>query len=169
MAIIPDIIREHTETDLSTEALQTLIDAAYADVDAIAGPLSEITKDYTFHYWATTRLHLLRPAASITEIQEGPAINALTTVASTDYTLLTGGWIIERHNQGWRWYVRVRYIPVQDVGRRDGVVIDLVKLALQYQGVQSENAGDYSATHPDYAIERSKLLGRLITSSRVVV
>ncbi|MGH7393632.1 MAG: hypothetical protein ACREM3_29885 [Candidatus Rokuibacteriota bacterium] len=167
MAITPTILKEHVETDLADGALQRLIDAAAADVEAIAGTLGEVT--YLLNgLTGRQRLHLARPAISVIEVTEGRWVDELTLVDPAEYALVQAGYVVERLRTGWERWVQVRYAPVQDVARRDGVMIDLIKLALQYEGLSSQSAGDYTASHVDYMAERQKLLRRMLTGRRWV-
>jgi len=160
--ITPEEVRQHCETDLGEEALQRLIDAAQAEVEAAAGPIGELT--VPVQVWpGNHRFHLSRPAQSIAEVKEGHWIDDLETVDPALYALVTSGYALERIRGTWARWVQVRYTPVQDLSRREGVILDLVKLALQYEGLHSQEAGDYSATYLDYTAERAKLLKPLQT------
>jgi hypothetical protein len=111
----------------------------------------------------------VHPITAVLSITEGYDLLSMTTVDATKYSLRANGMTIERLDGTWSRYVKVTYVPLQDVARRDGVVLDLVKLMLQYQGIQSESAGDYSATHLPYDRERTRILRRLFTAGRMVI
>ncbi|MGH7850616.1 MAG: hypothetical protein ACREOP_09990, partial [Thermodesulfobacteriota bacterium] len=62
--------------------------------------------------------------------------------------------------------VEIVYVPVSDVKRRDRVTIDLVKLSIQYQGLNNESVGDYSSNSVEYQKERESILRSLRSGIR---
>jgi hypothetical protein len=173
MAVTPGILHELMETDLSDEALQILIDDAVGEVETAIGPLTTRVKEFDLASWwsepEARRLQFVRPLTSVISISEGYDLLSMSLVDMAKYSLRANGMIIEKLDGVWARYVKVTYVPLQDVERRDGVVIDLCKLMLQYQGLRSESAGDYSATHVFYERERTQILRRLFTAGRLVV
>ncbi len=53
------------------------------------------------------------------------------------------------------------YPQGDDLARRKRVQLDLVKLAIEYRALKSEQSGHYEAEYPDYESERGKILSRL--------
>ena len=53
------------------------------------------------------------------------------------------------------------YTPLDETAERTRVVIDLTRLAVQYNAVKSEGVGDYKSASVDYEAEREKILSRL--------
>ena len=87
------------------------------------------------------------PAASITSVTE----NGTTVTAGDDgYRLRPGGVLLERLSGGsatrWRGSVHVTYAGPATDDQYDRVVTDLVKLALEYSGLDMRRDGDYSET-----------------------
>jgi hypothetical protein len=62
----------------------------------------------------------------------------------------------------------ITYTPEGDSDRRKRVGIDLVRLALQYNALESEDPGGYSSTSVDYQKERQRLLSTLSTRQRML-
>lgn len=181
MALI-DRVKARIETDLGDGELQSMIDAAAADIVARYGPLAEITVYLGDDRDLAARrrfVHPLRPVDADEEIvvveiepaNAGAAANE-TTLQPDDYRLLHGGRVIERLVDGtngrlfWAPMVRLTYTPVSDQAQRDEVTIKLVQLDLSYRGLdKSERAGDWArggATDPDAVTrERDALLASL--------
>ena len=160
-----DQIRQHVETDLVDDALTRLVDDADAEIIACEGVLAEHT-DHQHGCQYKADLWLSRRASEITEVIE-EASESETTLAADDYALRPGGLRLSRRSDGtnprttWAPIVSVTFTPVSDVERRTRVLIDLVRLAVQFNALRSESAGDYSATSADYEEERRRILSRL--------
>jgi hypothetical protein len=158
-------VRAHVETDLADEALERLIDDADAEIIDRAGAVDEQT-DEMHGVELATALCLSRRASEITEVVETVSEDE-TTLAADDYSLRAGGLFLDRLSTGtngrstWGDSVVVTYTPVDRTARRTRVLIDLVKLSVQYNALRSESVGDYSATSAEYETERERLLGRL--------
>ena len=106
----------------------------------------------------------------ITKLEDGPSLKAedLTTLVSgTDYLLIDNGRAIERLDTNFAARVKVTYVPITDTIRRDRVVIDLCKLAIQNEGgVSAERSGDYSRSMVSYQEERERILSTLSAGRR---
>jgi hypothetical protein len=175
--------RAFIETDLIDFALQMLIDDAEAEITEQVGKIdsqvdifSEEQMPMAF-YTGDERpyLFLTRKAVSITSIIEkvrwggGYWGNGYTiyTLASDDYFLRENNRTIERMAHGtnprnmWGNVVTVTYVPQDDTARRKQVAIDLVKLAVTYNGVDTERIGDYSSVSKNHNEERNRLISRL--------
>lgn len=180
MSVTPDILKAHFETDLTDAAIQRLIDDAAEEIVDRYGDNSSITEE---HILATPsgyrghdsshvgRRHIYpkKKVDTVTSVKEGVTLAAddmTTLVADTDYRLIFNGRAIERIGTDFLQRVEIVYTPITDVSRRDRVTIDLVKLAIQYQGLKSEKVGDYSASFTDYQKERESLLRGLNSGIR---
>lgn len=174
MAVTPDILKEHFETDLVDAALQRLIDAEGAEISRRYGSDTSLTEQHTLETPggepAVRKIVFTKQKiSSITSVKEGVTLAAgdLTTlVADTDYRIIYNGVAIERIDTDFLQRVEIIYVPLTDVKRRDLVTIDLVKLAIQNQGLKSEKVGDYSASHLDYQQERESVLSTLNSGRR---
>jgi len=158
-------LRAYLETDLEDNALQRLIDDAESEIVKAHGERSTQTDTFTGETLATA-LFLSRKAVEITTIVEEVA-GEETTLAADDYRLRYEGRQIQRLATGtnprstWGEVVTVLYEPKDDLERRLRVTIDLVKLAVAYNALDSETVGDYAARSVKYEQERSALLARL--------
>ena len=173
--LVADEIREHVETDLGDDALNRIIDAQEAEIIDRLGPL--LSQTYTFNAELYNQpvdgvenissgdrlMFLPRRATSITSIVEryGETDYAL---ASDDYHLANNGVTVERLSLGtngssqWRGQVTVVFVPADETARRTQLLIDLVKLAVEFEGVKSQKAGSVQkAYHDDYQAQRMAL------------
>lgn len=161
-------LKEHVETDLPTAALQRLIDDADQDVVSRYGADATQTDDLD---GGSEFLFPTRRISSITSITESSG-NTDTVIAVSDYRLMNGGRMLQRRtggvNSASRWYPRVTlvYVPVDDAYRRKRVVIDLVHLAIKYNALSSEHAGDHIAQSVKYQEERESVLRALAPGHR---
>jgi hypothetical protein len=133
----------HTTTE--NAALQRLLDAAEASIDARIGPLGTVTET---HRASGPLLPLTRRAqAVLSVIEQG------VTLAPNDYALRPSGAIVERLTTGthperrWRGSVSITIATPDDTAERIRVQIGLVKLDLGFTpGTGSERIGDWSET-----------------------
>lgn len=161
MSVTVAVIKGHIETDRDDTVLQRLIDDANDDIVTRYGSPTSRTEDWIVR-GPRRRLWLPEPAISVTAAQEGPTIDDLTTLTVTiDYLLVESNWVIERVGGNWGNRVRIEWVPRNDVARRDRVAIDLVRLSLSYSALTAQREGDFSSTHPDYQLEREKILSGL--------
>ena len=155
-------LRQHVETDLSDEALTRLLKSADAEIVRAYGPhdgeQSVLVAGRGYRIW------LPRPAESITEIVEWAGWETLAdadTVSADKYSLEHGGRTIFRADAPFMTNVQITYTPIADNPRRIAVLIDLVKLEIQYRGLNTERVGSYSVTYMDHDKERQRILTRL--------
>lgn len=158
--------RAQIETDVNDTALQALIDDAEAEIETRVGAISSqvdvIIEEKANLLFLTRRLD---EAGDITSIVEENG-SASTTLVASDYKV-RGSRSIERLSTGtnparyWAPIVTVTYAPHDDTVRRKQIAIDLVKLAIVYNGLSSERVGDYSSAAKNYEEERSDLIDRL--------
>lgn len=179
MSTLVDIstARELINTDLSDTALQILLDNADAEivrqfgehttqVDTFESGTYEPLAGEDYPYGLDQFVYPTRPVSEITSIVE-TYYQTDTTLDPTDYQVQMSGRQILRLTQGknpqlrWGHRVVVTYTPVDETARRKMVELDLVKLSIQYNALQSERSGDYQVQNLDYDAERKKLLARL--------
>lgn len=166
-------LKEHIETDLGEAALQRLIDDADQAVVDRYGVHGSATDTLTEEVDGGERfVFLRRSAASISSVTEYTTGTTNRTLAAGDYRLRFGGRALERLTTGdtpasvWGYRVDVAYLVATDENvRRRRVVIDLVKLAMKYDALKSEQAGDYRSQSVDYQDERERLITELGRSS----
>ena len=155
-------LREHVETDLSDDALERLVDSADAEMIRAFGPhdgeLSVLVAGRGYRIW------LPRPAKSITEIGEWAGWETpgdADPVSADKYSLEHGGRTIFRTDAPFMTNVQITYTPIADNPRRTQALIDLVKLELEYRGLNTERVGSYSVTYMDHDKKRQRILTRL--------
>lgn len=130
------------ETDLTDAALFIYAKSAVQEITARGyGPHAAL--DFVA-YGSGSLLALPVAAAAVSAIiEEGTALTA-----ATHYRLRPGGLFLERIYNGYPsvWYGRTTGTITATVAddRYDRVVTDLVKLALQYSGLDARRDGDYS-------------------------
>lgn len=173
MALI-DRVKERVETDLTDAELASIIAEAQAEIRQRWGPDADSASPIT----VTTpggdhALNLYRPldaeeAIVVAEtVSGGVSGETTTTLAADDYRVWYGGRALERlaggTNSRSRWgdRVAVTYTPVDDTPQREEVVIKLVQLAVEYEGLDRRSVGDTTADHLDYPAEREKLIASL--------
>ena len=169
------------ETDLPTTVLQSMLDDAEAEIIKRFGAHGESASPITEDHYPSEPLYLTirhtlfpaRPVLSVSSVVEREG-NVETTLSANDYRLIHGGHGVERLNDGtnkrnyWTSEVRLVYLPVSELSTRKRVQADLVKLAIQYKGLISEQAGDYNSSMDVYQTERNRILAALETG-RVLV
>ena len=170
--MILDRVKKRIETDLDDTELQLLIDEANQEVinrfGPHANPSAPITEILDGH---RKRLVLTRPVDTSQDIvvKEYYSYSAIesdfltaTTLADDDYQVISP-YVLERRadgtNSAFRWGVRVEvtYTPVNDGDQREEVIIKLVQLSIEYDGVLNRTVGDVSANNLDYRKERENL------------
>ena len=153
-------LREHVETDLSDEALERLIDNADVEIIRAYGPHDgeRTVTLYLVLHQSPYLLTLPSPAANVSLITEGADD---TVVEEEDYIVEYNGRVLLKSKFRWLPPVDVTYTPVADNPRRIAVLIDLVKLELEYRGLNTERVGSYSVAYLDHGKERQNILARL--------
>lgn len=162
-------LREHLETDLVDGAVARLIDDAEKEIDEQHGQLATQTDEFQGEVTANA-LFLTRIATGITtvteEIKSGGTYTA-TVLAADDYELKFRGRQLRRLVDGtnprstWGDTVTVIYVPQDDKERRARMTVDLVKLAVAFNALDSEKIGDYSMKAARYEATRQDILNRL--------
>ncbi len=171
-------LRQFVRSSLPDSALQTLLDSAFAAVDATDGP-------FAIRELLRPRGHVMglsREAERIVVVIEDVRFQPLT-LAADDYQLSTTGQALYRLNTGtnprWRWgrpwgrnddLVDVTYVRPDNTADRIRVAVELVQLELNYQPMLFEQAveGFIERFQPreSYEAERQGILSSLIRGVR---
>ena len=163
-------LKENVETTLAEGAIQRLIDDADQTVVDAYGAHGPAVQTDDLRAGPDDRfLFPHRPIALVTTVTEYVDETNLTVLDPTDYRVLNKGTTLERITSGvnvrnsWGFRTLVEYVISSDSNpRRRGVVIDLVRLAINNPGgITRERAGDYSVEHGSYEEQQGKILGRL--------
>ena len=163
----------HIETDLATAEVQRLIDAADDSIVEAHGEHSSTGTVTDLLIGGDRALFLTRPYSALTSVTEY-AGTSTTVLVAADYRAWYGNRLLERlaldaTNPAAYWAERVQIIftPVDDDKQRIEATIDLVRLAMQVTGLQSQRAGDYSAVSLNYHKERAAIINRLGRKSMI--
>jgi hypothetical protein len=157
------------ETDLADADLAAYARAA---VDEIAGRGFGPQTDVVLNAVGTSQLLIALdpPASTVTEVIE----DDITLDDDEDgYRLRPGGAFLERldagYQTGWSGLIAITYDAAPANDRYDRVVVDLVKLALQFSGLDSRRDGDHaeeamgarSGGQEGYQSQRDSLISEL--------
>lgn len=169
MSVTAATAKLHIETDLADAQVTRLINDAELEVTARFGSDTDRTEDFTIEaprrrIWLGMRASAISGGANY--VKEGAELDDLTAIAAADVQLTDDGWVVEKDTGDFLRRVKVRYTPVSDTYRRDRVVIDLVRLAIQHSGLSSLRDGDHSEEALDYQAEREKILSTLNHAKR---
>lgn len=145
-------VRGLVETDLTDAALQDLID----DADAAAEGRAP-TGERTVHLAGHTKTLGLPVPATVATVVEGDT----TLTVDTDYRLEHDGMTLRRLDRRWGSEVKVTYTPASDEATRTRVVVDLVKLAIAWDGYTTQTAGDWKGDTSGYQRQREEILAGL--------
>ena len=150
------------ETGTPNDILDGFIDDADAAIKREYGPHSGARTE-TLHP-VGGRLWLSVPATTVASVAEYGAnelaVNA-KKVASATYELRFGGRALSRVDREFEANVIVVYTPQDTTAIRKAMLIDLVRLADQYEGVSISTVGPVTTHYLDYHRERRAILGRL--------
>lgn len=185
----PPTLRTLVETDLTDPALQLLLDDADAEIIRRLGSLTvqqEVLRSVGDNFF-----HLARRASAITASVEHvyvgygnpmdyvltvPAVPPAAQIGNPDMKLHADGYRVERLVAGdhpstvWRGIVTFTYTPLDETSSRKILEVNLVKLAIQYDGLMSSSIGDVRKQgHQSYADERNALFRSLGTSGRRII
>lgn len=169
MSVTAATAKLHIETDLADAQVTRLINDAELEVTARFGSDADRTEDFTIDA-PRRRVWLSMRASAITggsnSVKDGADLDNLVAIATADVKLTDDGWVVEKETGDFLRRVQVRYTPVSDTYRRDRVVIDLVRLAIQNSGLSSLRDGDHGEGALDYQAEREKILSTLNHAKR---
>lgn len=160
-------IKQHVETDLGRDAIQRLIDDAEAEIVRHFGPHGDSSNPITEDCEGGGEfIFLSRPYDSLTSVTERESEED-TVLETDDYRSYYGRRALKRQSSGtngrtrWADDVRVVY-TADDRDRRRRVMVDLLRLEIQYSGLKSEKSGNYSESQVEYEAEKTKILNRLV-------
>lgn len=161
----PAELRDYIETDLTDGALQLLIDAEQEAIDRRAGAAgSQIDR---FSCFGAREIQLTRDASAITSVKTRySADDAQVSLAANDYRLEKPRTLVRLStgdNPETRWIGKIEatYTPVVDTNLRERVLVDLVKVAIEFKGVGFENVGSTSKSFGDHEAMRQRILRQL--------
>ncbi|MDA2936831.1 hypothetical protein MYX75_01025 [Acidobacteria bacterium AH-259-A15] len=176
-------ITDHFDTDLPTAAIQRLLDDAEKEIIRLFGGhtsqvdnlliVGTLTKEEQSRDLPGKYIFPTRPIKTVTSIVETVS-DTDTTLASDDYKLFHGGRQIKRLNDGtnprtiWGSRVKVTYVPVDDQDQRKRVQLDLVKLAIQFDGLANSKVGSVALVIGEYEGQRQQILSRLLPALALV-
>jgi hypothetical protein len=148
-------------TGLSDAELYEVIERVEAEIIARFGAhyASGKTVSETLEGSGYSDLFLCRQIASVSSVIEDGA-----TLAATGYRLWAGQGRLQRLPRGATWgeVVTVAYTPADDNALRRGVIVDLVRLALERTAMRSENlGGEFQYQAPEWEAEAARILRRL--------
>ena len=151
-------LRGFLETSLTDDQLQLYLDDAEAEIVKRFGgheSQQENLRGISSSLWPS------RPIQAITRVTLDLG-DSTQDLQQSQYKVVHNGRAIVRKDGGyWTPFVTVEYTPKSDVPQRKRVQLDLVKLAIKYDGSQEFQSGNYQTTHLDYERERTRLLRRL--------
>jgi hypothetical protein len=170
MGLSVEEVRGHVETDISDVSVRRLIDDAESEINRRYGSTAARTADLEGGH---PIVFLKQRAASIASVTERVG-DTTTTLSANDYRSRFDGMALERRNDGtnpacvWSGVVTVTYAPEAIGATRERVAIDLIKLALRYSGVKSEQVGDHGENTfgQEYDKERERILAGMRTNTR---
>lgn len=161
-------MREFVETNLSDDALRSLMAAAEDDITARLGPTTGVVERHA--PGSSSLIYPARRVETVASITETLGL-VVVTLATNDYAVWPGGYIIERLVTGtnrrgyWTGYVTLTYTPVGDIDIRARVQVALVKLDLTHNpGLTGQSIGDFSEQYGgtgNYFAEREAILASL--------
>ena len=158
------------ETDKTDDEIEILIDSADKAIRDVYGP--HVNGERTVRLSNTYGNEIFLPyppAASVAEIKEYSNLELSSKaeeVDEDDYELEYDGRVIRRPEKKFNDRVIVRYTPVDDSAERKHILVDLVRLADQFEGNKLEELGagrsSISTEHLDYQREWNRILNRMI-------
>lgn len=165
-------LASHIETTLkeADNELERLIDSADSAIRDVYGPHVDgerTVKISTVGYYDVFLPY--PPAESVSEVKDyldNELSSESVVIPSTEYELEEGGWSIRRPAKRFRDRVVVTYTPVDDTADRIHMLIDLVRLADQYEAIKIEEVGGGQSSgvtneHLDYQKEWRAILNRM--------
>jgi len=174
--LTPAEILTHVESDLATATLQRILDGEEEEIvkrfgshapDDSTDP-SQTEKFYSVH--GQKFIYLGREVASITSVTETESNKygeTSTTLSANDYEVFDSKRLLRKatgdnSSSHWQDIVTVVYVPYDDRARRRVLLINLCKLALQYDATNSTSVGEVSVSTPEYNTERENLFNAFI-------
>lgn len=158
--VTPAEFREHFETDLTTAALQRVLDGVEAEVLNHVGTGQATVSNLR----GTTRsIFVSQPVDSITSIIEIDAWGNEREVSSSDYQVADNGFQIIRRGDRVYWdrQIIVSYVPKAPDARVKLAIIQIAKMEIQFNGTSQETAGGYVMTIGDIESRKARIIERL--------
>lgn len=162
MVMTVNEMRDHVETDLVDSALTRILTAEDKVIDKRLGDLAAVTETYLAS--GLEFLFVKRPIATITSIAERRSETDDPTVLDADDYRQLGNRRLRRLTSGtnpatyWGEEVIVVYDPVNRQEIRDRTLIDLVKLNVEFRGLDKEKVGDWEGEQQKYQDRRDEVL-----------
>lgn len=171
MALI-DRVKERTKAELSDAEIGEMINEALEAIEERYGePAQPVTERLG---GGSVSIFTAQPIDQSADIIVAESVfDEETELLVSDFQIGGGGRRIERLDSGtnprstWGDSVVITYTPRSDQKRRDEVVIKLVMLGIEYEGVKSANTDGYSSSHLDYQTERERLIASLDRSLKM--
>jgi hypothetical protein len=156
--------RSFVPTNLTDEALLSLLDDVRRQIDSTVGPRGNVTE------WLAAQgplLMLSRQADSIVSVTND--WNAVL-LDPTDYELSGSGMTLRRlrtgPNPGYGWgRVTVVYSTADAADRRTSAAVELLKLEVAYSGFNSQSTQSESRSFGDLQAQRQEILGGLVNDT----
>tara|TARA_Y100000004_G_C8870176_1_gene392937 strand:- start:245 stop:820 length:576 start_codon:yes stop_codon:yes gene_type:complete len=161
----------HVESDLASATLQRILDAEEEEIVKRFGShapddstdTSQTEKFYSVH--GQKFIYLGREVASVTSVSETESNKygeTTTTLSANDFEIYDNKRLLRKAtgdnaSSHWQDIVTVVYVPYDDRARRRLLLINLCKLALQYDATNSTSVGEVSVSTPQYHTEREQL------------
>lgn len=166
-------VREHVETDLVDDVLTRLLENADQEIIDRLGALASHTEVMPGEGLGS--LLLSRKASAITSATER-IVDENYVLAASDFILLSDGYTVRRARGSsypalsWRGIVTIVSVPVGgaagELAARKKLLVDLVKLDVEYDAKRSDSIGDTSRTSLDHGKERTSLFAQMRNRNR---
>lgn len=158
------------ESPLNDATLQSIIDRVESEVTALAGSpyASGVAPTLVDNLpGGFNSIFTRRPIAAIQAITDYSSLGDTTgtLLEATEYHLWPDTGQIVRLPPGANWgaKVRVTYTPQDDTSKRKQVIIDLLRIVLSRQALQSESVGgEFSYTSPNWEKEKWAIVRKLV-------
>ena len=111
-----------------------------------------------------SNVYLYRPAVSIAEVkvwEYGLSEADGSVLDEAQYRVDHGGRVLVRVDAWWETHVKVTFTPVAENPKRRQALVQLVKLALAFDGYKTESIGSTSRTTVNYVTEERRILNTL--------
>ena len=109
-------------------------------------------------------IYFHRPAESVSEVKVWHYGNTEangTVLEAAQYRTENSGRVLVRVNAWWEKHVKITYAPVAENPQRKQALVQLVKLALTFDGNKTSRVGSVMNSPADYAKEERRILNAL--------
>ena len=157
-------IENVVQSGLPDRSLEIFIDAADARIIDQWGPHSgeRVYEEHLQPYMQQTYLYFPVPAVSVSEVKVWyyyqTEVDGIVLTHDTEYRLDNGGRRIYRQDQFWEHHVKITYTPQSTSARRSQALVELVKLALAFDGHQQSRTGMDGQTMINRGKEERRIL-----------